>query len=272
LILALAKGQCQGEHEIRHSVFLPAPGRQGASVAEGTAARPEGHAAVAAFGCLILGPRKQIEEMLRPMNPNRISSLPGCAATRQGQGRRKPAALPRCTAGHNRPPQEDRPPRKSSWADAASASPAAPPAPAPPPADATTVRARASTRASTSATESSVAGQAGKLARNGRAPGPSGRLRGSAGTAWRPFRLVAAVNGWVSGYLAQAGDMVFARTDAEASWHAWDMERRHAGLGRCYRDPRFDTLVSCLRCHDISTTTGRPVCGPCSAAEHLIPV
>jgi hypothetical protein len=241
--------------------FSKRPADRGVVGRGGHCLTTRGHAATAAFGCLILGPSNQIEEMLRRMNPNRISSLPGCAATHRGQGRRKLTALPRCTAGHDLPSPEDRPPRGSSWAD---------PAPAAPP-DTTTVRARASIRA----TGSSIAGQADNLVRNDRVPGPIGRPLGSAGTAWRPLPLVTAVKRlarWVSGCLAQAGDILFASTDAEASWHAWEMKRRDAGLGRSYRDRRFDTLVSCSRCDDVSTTADRSVCGPCSAAERLIPV
>ncbi|HEY0716888.1 MAG TPA: hypothetical protein VGD68_04670 [Streptosporangiaceae bacterium] len=77
--------------------------------------------------------------------------------------------------------------------------------------------------------------------------------------------------GWMSVCLALAGDLMFAGEDAEASWRAWDIERRDAGLGRAYRDPRFDTLVGCPRCHDVSTTAGGPACAQCSAAGRLVP-
>lgn len=107
-----------------------------------------------------------------------------------------------------------------------------------------------------------------------------------AGAAWARARLAGAwvrqdrarllagpderLTGWMSVCLAIAGDLVFASKDTEASWHAWDMERRHAGLGRAYRDPRFDTLVSCPRCHNVSTVADGSACRQCSAAERLV--
>jgi hypothetical protein len=108
-----------------------------------------------------------------------------------------------------------------------------------------------------------------------------------AGAAWAKVRLAGAwvrqdrarllagpderLTGWMSVCLALTGDLVFASKDAEASWRAWDMERRDAGLGRVYRDPRFDTLVSCPRCHSVSTVAGGSVCQQCSATEPLVP-
>jgi hypothetical protein len=111
------------------------------------------------------------------------------------------------------------------------------------------------------------------------------RLLAQAGTAWARVRLARAwvrqdrarllaspdeqLTGWMSVCLALTGDLVFASKDAEASWHAWDMERRDAGLGRAYRDPRFDTLVSCPRCHNASTVADGSACRQCAAAERL---
>jgi hypothetical protein len=75
---------------------------------------------------------------------------------------------------------------------------------------------------------------------------------------------------WMCHYLTHAGNLLFAGKDREAGWHAWDVERRDAGLGRAYRDPRFDTLASCPRCHSVSTTADGTVCRQCSAADRLI--
>jgi hypothetical protein len=217
--------------------------------------------------------------MLRPMNPHRISSLPGCVATRQGYGRRKPASLPRCTANRGRPP------RVSSWAGPTT----------PVQRDIITVRVRIN--------GPSPADQADDPARKDQAPRPN--ACGPSGPARRPSRLAAAVRSdlgtlfvqagaawawvrptcarlltgpderltsWMSDCLTQAGDLVFAISDAEASWHAWDIVRRDAGLARAYRDPRFDTLVPCPRCHSVSTVADGSVCRPCSAAERLVHV
>jgi hypothetical protein len=223
--------------------------------------------------------------MLRPMNPHRVSSLPGCAAARQGYGRRKPASLPRCTANRGRPPRES--PRESSWAAATT----------PAQRDIITARVRIS--------GPSPADPADDPARKDQTSRPDAHARGPSGPARRPSRLAAAVRSdlgtlfaqagaawawvrptcarlltgpderltsWMSDCLAQAGDLVFAISDAEASWHAWDIVRRDAGLARAYRDPRFDTLVPCPRCHSVSTVADGSVCRPCSAAERLVHV
>jgi hypothetical protein len=36
------------------------------------------------------------------------------------------------------------------------------------------------------------------------------------------------------------GERLFMSCDEEAWWRGWDITQRHAGLGRSYRDPRFD--------------------------------
>ena len=75
---------------------------------------------------------------------------------------------------------------------------------------------------------------------------------------------------WMGHCLTQVGNLLFAGKDEEASWHAWSVERRDAGLGRAYRDPRFDTLASCPRCHRVSTAADGTACKQCSAAERLV--
>jgi hypothetical protein len=75
---------------------------------------------------------------------------------------------------------------------------------------------------------------------------------------------------WMARCVEQLGDLVFASKDQEAGWHAWDVERRDAGLGRRYRDRRFQALVPCPRCHRVSTAANGGVCTQCSAADRLI--
>ncbi len=41
---------------------------------------------------------------------------------------------------------------------------------------------------------------------------------------------------------------MFSINDDEAYWRGWQIIKVHAGFGRRYRDPRFDTLVICARC------------------------
>src|SRR6201996_4636996 len=94
LILALAKGQCQEEHEIRHSVFLQALRRQGVVGRRGY--------------CLITrglsghrGGRPRLNQLITLMdkgdaasvNAGRPSRLPGCVSTGERAGRRKSSSL-----------------------------------------------------------------------------------------------------------------------------------------------------------------------------------
>jgi hypothetical protein len=44
------------------------------------------------------------------------------------------------------------------------------------------------------------------------------------------------------------GARLFAMNDAEADWRGWQTINTYAGLGRRYRDPRFDTLCDCPHC------------------------
>jgi hypothetical protein len=105
------------------------------------------------------------------------------------------------------------------------------------------------------------------------------RARARAQLAWAWIRLAYTqlkpkpderLAGWTARCVQQLGDMVFATEDQEASWHAWNVEPRYAGLGRLYRDQRFDALVACPRCHRVSTMAGRTVCQQCSAADRLV--
>ncbi len=41
---------------------------------------------------------------------------------------------------------------------------------------------------------------------------------------------------------------LFAVNDDEAYWRDWQIMRVHCGFGRRYRDPLFDTLVTCTDC------------------------
>jgi hypothetical protein len=35
---------------------------------------------------------------------------------------------------------------------------------------------------------------------------------------------------------------MFATLDTEAYWRSWQITKSYAGVGRRYRDPRFDTI------------------------------
>ena len=50
--------------------------------------------------------------------------------------------------------------------------------------------------------------------------------------------------------------------DAEAYWRNWQITRTQGGLGRRYRDPRFDTLAECPKCRGAGAIGDQP-CPPC---------
>ena len=58
-----------------------------------------------------------------------------------------------------------------------------------------------------------------------------------------PLRSATAfVIAWLKGLPRRAGNRLFAMNDEEARWHGWQVKELSGGLGRQYRDPRFDTL------------------------------
>lgn len=59
---------------------------------------------------------------------------------------------------------------------------------------------------------------------------------------------------WVIGVPRRAGRRLFAIKDEEARWHRWQVTETLGGLGRRYRDPRFDALKAdeSLHRHEIS--------------------
>ncbi len=80
----------------------------------------------------------------------------------------------------------------------------------------------------------------------------------------------AILAGWLADLLIRIGDWMFAMNDEEARWHGWHIERRPAGLGRRYRDPRFDTLSRCQHCRGIGTIAADSLCAQCSGTGRLI--
>jgi hypothetical protein len=67
---------------------------------------------------------------------------------------------------------------------------------------------------------------------------------------------------WVAYFLRRSGDRWFARNDTEAYWRGWQITKTHAGLGRRYRDLRYDTLAACAQCAGAGVRADAP-CGPC---------
>jgi hypothetical protein len=73
---------------------------------------------------------------------------------------------------------------------------------------------------------------------------------------------------WLARLIEAAGDGLFAAPDRVAAQHGWRVTKIHGGLGRCYRDPRFDTLRACPRCHG-SGESGDEPCVPCGGSGRV---
>jgi hypothetical protein len=62
---------------------------------------------------------------------------------------------------------------------------------------------------------------------------------------------------WFEGQLRRIGDQLFAAQDARARQRGWQITRQQGGLGRVYRDPRFDLLATCPAAAALTGTEGR---------------
>jgi hypothetical protein len=81
------------------------------------------------------------------------------------------------------------------------------------------------------------------------------------------FRRVLAIVGrvllsWLAAIPRRLGDRLFVMNDTEAYWRGWQITKTHGGLARRYRDPRFDALAECPKCHGAGVTADLP-CAPC---------
>ena len=103
------------------------------------------------------------------------------------------------------------------------------------------------------------------LVRDGRRAGRRDRTGGrwTGSRVCEALTLVAAVAlDWLAYLLRRWGDRWFAMNDTEAYWRGWQITKTHAGLGRRYRDLRFDTLAACAQCAGAGKWADAP-CGPC---------
>ena len=67
---------------------------------------------------------------------------------------------------------------------------------------------------------------------------------------------------WLAAIPRRLGDRLFVMNDTEAYWRGWQITKTHGGLARRYRDPRFDTLAECPKCHGAGGPADLP-CVPC---------
>jgi hypothetical protein len=92
----------------------------------------------------------------------------------------------------------------------------------------------------------------------------------------RKFGRTPRWRGWLSraaGQLAArvraGGDRLFREQDANARHHGWDVQVRHGGLSRTYRDPRFDRLQACPECRGAGTGEQDRVCDRCGGTGRI---
>jgi hypothetical protein len=88
---------------------------------------------------------------------------------------------------------------------------------------------------------------------------------------WLAGRIAGAGAGparWLAGRVAVAGARLFAVQDRIAMQHGWVITKRRGGLGRSYRDPRFDWLRSCSLCEGRGVVEDQP-CEPCGATGRV---
>jgi hypothetical protein len=55
-------------------------------------------------------------------------------------------------------------------------------------------------------------------------------------------KIYQRLGDWLRRWPERAGQRIFVHDDAVARRHGWQISQTHAGLGRQYRDPRFDLL------------------------------
>ncbi len=67
---------------------------------------------------------------------------------------------------------------------------------------------------------------------------------------------------WLAAIPRRLGDRLFVANDTEAHWRDWQITKTRGGLARRYRDPWFDMLAECPRCHGAGVTADLP-CAPC---------
>ncbi len=65
------------------------------------------------------------------------------------------------------------------------------------------------------------------------------------------------------------GAHFFRKNDELARRHGWAVEIRQGGLGRGYRDPRFDTLAHCPACLGTGSNTADRLCQHCAGSGRI---
>jgi hypothetical protein len=104
-----------------------------------------------------------------------------------------------------------------------------------------------------------VTGGALGLTGAARRPRPPSLSRVPCPWAGAVFRsATASLAGWLASLPHRAGARLFAMNDTEAGWRGWEITELHGGLGRSYRDPRFDLLSAMRALGPLEPDTGPP--------------
>ena len=68
--------------------------------------------------------------------------------------------------------------------------------------------------------------------------------------------------GWLADLPRRLGNRIFAMNDAEAGWRGWEITVAAAGLGRQYRDPRFNSAAPGGTTPPVTPPYGGTACPP----------
>ena len=123
-------------------------------------------------------------------------------------------------------------------------------------------------RLRTLATAGQILATAGQiLATAGQILATAGQILATAGRILATAGRILAETGqiflsWQAALPGRLGDRLFAMNDTEAYWRDWQIIKTHGGLGRRYRDPRFDLLAECPKCRGAGDSADLP-CPPC---------
>jgi hypothetical protein len=83
-------------------------------------------------------------------------------------------------------------------------------------------------------------------------------------------KIYLRLAGWLRARAAQLGERVFAADDAAARRRGWQVTAIRSGLGRRYRDPRFDSLAACSRCGGRGRRSPGTPCAACAGTGRIV--
>jgi hypothetical protein len=74
---------------------------------------------------------------------------------------------------------------------------------------------------------------------------------------------------WVRAAIDAVVQGLFASSDATAQHYGWQITQTQLGLGRRYRDPRFDALAPCPGCHGYGVQAVEINCPTCRGSGRI---